>query len=263
MLELYQFEMSHYAEKIRLVLDYKGLAYQKIEVTPGIGQVELFQLSGQRQVPVLRDNGDVIADSTKIAEYLDRVYPDKPVIPADPKLRGQCLILEQWADEVLGIDARKGLISCVSQNQSFRTALLPNSAPDLVRTLVGMVPMDFIGNLGSGIGLGADCVKEALRRDLRSLTAILANQPYLLGDHPSLADFAVAGLSLYIKFPTGTYLTIPEVVKGQGVPGIADALEFEPFFSWRDQLYRDFRQGGASPAATGGGGARPTAISID
>jgi glutathione S-transferase len=263
MLELYQFEMSHYAEKIRLVLDYKGLEYKKIEVAPGLGQVELFQLSGQRQVPVLKDNGEVIADSTKIAEYLDRVYPDKPVIPADPKRRGQCLILEQWADEVLGMDARKGLISCVSQNPSFRTALLPNSAPDLLRTVVGMVPMDFIGNLGSGLGLGSDDVKEALRRDLRSLSAILASQSYLLGDQPTLADFAVAGLSLYIKFPTGSYLSIPEVVKGQGVPGVADAAEFEPFFAWRDRLYADFRKGGAAPAATGGGSPRPTAISID
>jgi len=41
MLELYQFEMSHYVEKIRLILDYKGLEYRKINVTPGIGQLEL------------------------------------------------------------------------------------------------------------------------------------------------------------------------------------------------------------------------------
>jgi glutathione S-transferase len=41
MLELYQFELSHYSEKVRLLLDYKGLAYRKIEITPGIGQVDL------------------------------------------------------------------------------------------------------------------------------------------------------------------------------------------------------------------------------
>jgi len=43
MLELYQFELSQYSEKVRLILDYKGLEYRKIEVTPGIGQVELFK----------------------------------------------------------------------------------------------------------------------------------------------------------------------------------------------------------------------------
>ncbi|HEY9813983.1 MAG TPA: glutathione S-transferase N-terminal domain-containing protein, partial [Candidatus Sericytochromatia bacterium] len=52
MLELYQFEVSQYAEKVRLILDYKNLPYRKIEVTPGVGQLELFRLSGQRKVPV-------------------------------------------------------------------------------------------------------------------------------------------------------------------------------------------------------------------
>ena len=39
MLELYQFELSQYSEKVRLILDYKGLEYRKIEVTPGVGQI--------------------------------------------------------------------------------------------------------------------------------------------------------------------------------------------------------------------------------
>ncbi len=35
MLELYQFELSAYCEKVRLILDYKGLAYKKRDVVPG------------------------------------------------------------------------------------------------------------------------------------------------------------------------------------------------------------------------------------
>jgi len=46
-------ELSQYSEKVRLILDYKGLAYRKIEVTGG--QVELFQMSGQQKAPVLKD----------------------------------------------------------------------------------------------------------------------------------------------------------------------------------------------------------------
>jgi len=68
MIELYQFELSQYSEKVRLILDYKGLAYRKIEV---IGQVELFQMSGQQKAPVLKDGNQIIADSTEIAKYLD------------------------------------------------------------------------------------------------------------------------------------------------------------------------------------------------
>ena len=85
MLELYQFELSHFSEKVRLVLDYKGLAYRKIEVTPGMGQLDLFRMSGQGKVPVLKDGNKVIADSTAIALYLDKTYPDRPIIPTNPQ----------------------------------------------------------------------------------------------------------------------------------------------------------------------------------
>ena len=265
MLELYQFEMSHLREKVRLILDYKDLPYRKIEVTPGIGQIELFQMSGQRQVPVLKDGSEIIADSTAIAEYLDRKYPAKPIIPSDPKLKGQVLLIEQWADESLGINARKGLIGSISQNQSFRTAVLPSSTPDILKNLVGAIPGDFLGVLGSGVGMGPGAIKDAtdaLKRSLTALSFILMEQPYLVGDSPTLADFAVAGLSMYIKFPTGGYLDIPVSLKGKGVAGIADVSIFDPFFNWRDQLYADFRKASIG-SYTPPSGAAPTSINID
>ena len=213
MLELYQFELSHYVEKVRFILDYKGLAYRKIEVTPGIGQLDLVRMSGQRQVPVLKDGSEVIADSTAIADYLEKTYPDKPIIPTDPKQRGLCLMMEQWADESIGLNARKAMVGAMNQSQSFRTAFLPNSTPDIVKTLVGSVPGELLGVLGTGIGLGSDAIKsatDALKRDLASLCFILLEQPYLITDHPTLADFAVAGLTMYVKFPDGPYLNIPD-----------------------------------------------------
>ncbi|MCY6491217.1 glutathione S-transferase family protein [Leptolyngbya sp. GGD] len=266
MLELYQFEMSHYAEKVRLILDYKGLPYRKVEVTPGIGQIELFQMSGQRKVPVLKDGSEIIADSTAIAEYLDRKYPENPIIPSDPKQKGLCLLIEQWADESLGLNARKGLIGSLSQNQSFRTAVLPTSTPDILKNLVGAIPGDFLGILGVGVGMGPDTVKEAtdaLKRSLTALSFMLTEQPYLVGDSPTLADFAVAGLSMYVKFPTGAYLDIPESLKGKGVAGIADVSIFDPFFNWRDKLYADFRKASTTSSYTPPSGSAPTSINID
>jgi glutathione S-transferase len=262
MLELYQFELSSYAEKVRFILDYKGLAYRKIEVTPGMGQIELMQLSGQRQVPVLKDGSEVIADSTAIADYLERQYPDRPIIPTDPKQRGLCLLIEQWADESIGLNARKAMIGALNQDQSFRTALLPVTTPDVVKTLVSAVPNELLSLLGLGVGLTPDVIKsaeDAIKRDLTALCFILMEQPYLVTDHPTLADFAVAALTMYIKFPTGNYLNVSESLKGKGVPGIANIGTFEPFFIWRDKLYSDFRK---FVSATGTASS-PTSINID
>lgn len=245
MLELYQFELSQYSEKVRLILDYKGLAYRKIEVTPGIGQVELFQLSGQRQVPVLKDGNQIVADSTEIAKYLDLRYPDPPLIPKDPKQRGLCLLIEEWADESIGTKSRKVLFGALSQNQSLRKSLLPAATPDVVKVLVEAVPNQLLQVLGFGVGLSPETVKKAeadLKQDLEALCLLLADNPYLVGDQPTLADFAVAGLSILLKFPEQPYLNLPATLRGKGVPGLADSVVYQPFFTWRDRLYAEYRQ---------------------
>ena len=263
MLELYQFEMSQYSEKVRLILDYKGVAYRKIEVTPGVGQLELFRLSGQRRVPVLKDGSTVISDSTAIAMYLDRKYPDKPLIPVDPKERGVCLLIEEWADASIGIKSRKVLYGALSQNQGFRTSILPSGTPDLLKTLVGAVPPELLDILGTGVGFGSDAVKEAkddLKQDLEALSLLLLDRPYLVTNYPCLADFAVAGLSMLLKFPAGPYLELPEDLKGKGIPGLADNSAYSTFFDWRDRLYSEYRK---PLTATTGNGSTPTPINIE
>lgn len=245
------------------MLDYKGLPYRKVEVVPGVGQIEVYRMSGQRQVPVLKDGNQVIADSTAIADYLEKQYPDRPLIPSEPRLKGLTLLIEQWADESIGLNARKCLISAVSQDAVFRQALLPTTTPDFLKNLVGAVPNELFSALGLSMG-GTGALKsaqDAMKRDLTSLCFMLMEQPYLVTDHPTLADFAVAAMTMYVKFPTGAYLDLPAAVKGKGVPGIADVGVFEPFFKWRDRLYADYRQ--ASTTAGSAAAASPTSIEIE
>ena len=265
MLELYQFELSQYSEKIRLILDYKGLDYRKVEVTPGVGQIELVRMSGQREVPVLKDGETVIADSTAIAFYLDRKYPERPIIPTDPKERGFCLLIEEWADVSIGEKGRTAFIGAANQNPNFRTSifasLTPQNTPDFLKSLVGSVPSEVLEVLGTGVGFGKESVKKAqtsLKQDLEALSLILQDQAYLVSDVPTLADFAVAGLSMIIKFPEGPYLALPEQLRGKGVPGLADNSFYNNFFNWRDRLYAEFRKPLASlPTST------PTSIDIE
>lgn len=204
MLELYQFELSHYCEKVRLMLDFKGLPYQKREITPGVGQVEVFQLSGQRQVPVLKDGQEVIADSTAIARYLEERYPEPAMIPADPQPRALCLLMEEWADESIGVKSRRVAFGALSQYPEFRTAMLPNNTPDVFKRLVENVPSDIFNAFGMGVGAGPAGVRaarEAIEQDLDNLSVLLSDRPYLVGDQPTLADFAVAGLTMYLQIP--------------------------------------------------------------
>lgn len=270
MLELYQFELSQFSEKVRFILDYKGLEYKKIEVTPGIGQLEVFKNSGQRQVPVLKDGDIFIADSTEIALYLDGKYPEKPLIPVDGVARGQCLLMEEWADESLGFKGRKTFVGALNHYQNFRTSFLPKNTPAILKTFINAFPSEVLTTISTGVGLGVDLFKTAerdLKRDLEALTLILQNQPYLVGDKPTLADFTVAALTTIIKFPPVAYFDISIDVEGKGIPGIADNSAYDTFFQWRDKLYADFRQPvDKSSSNNFGGGSQdnqPTSIEID
>jgi glutathione S-transferase len=270
MLELYQFELSQFSEKVRFILDYKGLEYKKIEVTPGIGQLEVFKVSGQRQVPVLKDGDTYIADSTEIALYLDSKYPEKPLIPTDGIARGLCLLIEEWADESLGLKGRKAFVGALNHYQNFRTSFLPKNTPDILKTFINAFPSEVLTAISTGVGLGTDIFKTAekgLKRDLEALTLILQNQPYLVGDKPTLADFTVAALTTIIKFPPVAYFDIPIDVESKSIPGLADNTAYESFFTWRDRLYADYRQPvDKSSSSNFGGGSndnQPTSIEID
>jgi glutathione S-transferase len=270
MLELYQFELSHYCEKVRLILDYKGLDYRKIEVTPGIGQIDVMRISGQRQVPVLKDGNEIIADSTAIAKYLEQRYPEKPILPHDPKQRGLCLLMEEWADQSLGVYSSTLLLHAVSRDGTLRAAMMPASVPEPIKYLVGAVPGDLFKFLGNGMGVIPDLVKtaqDAIRQDLEALCYMLlgANEHTYLagGDHPTLADLAVAGLSMYLKFPEGGYLNAPSALLGRGVPGFAEVGTFSPFFEWRDRLYTQCRKPLGGGSSFSGNSDRLTSIQID
>ena len=70
--------------------------------------------------------------------------PNSPILPEDPVARGQCLLIEEWADASLGLKGRKAFIGALNQYQNFRTSVLPKEVPDLVKNIVGAIPGDFL-----------------------------------------------------------------------------------------------------------------------
>jgi len=75
MMILHQFESCPYCQRVRLVLEAKGIEYEKVE-TPlsRDDRTEIFKLSGQYLVPVLVDGEKVVSDSTAIIAYLNENY---------------------------------------------------------------------------------------------------------------------------------------------------------------------------------------------
>lgn len=232
-MELHQFRHSPFCEKVRLVLAAKGLDVTLVEVMPGLGQVEIFRLSGQRQVPVLVDGAEVIADSTDIALHLEQRHPLPPLLPADPRGRAQVLLLEDWADTALASGCRRALWQAVATNPKLRPALLPEATPTALRQLLGALPGGVLGAFSETVTtLLAPQEARQLHRNLEQLCQLVAGRLHLVGEALSLADLAVVAQLSLLRFPASAGAPLA----GEGVRGIADHPRYQPLFQWRDRV---------------------------
>ena len=94
--------VSPYVRKVLACLNLKGLDYEIDPITPFFGNDEYERVSPLRRIPVLIDGDFSICDSSVICAYLDEAYPERPVLPADPKDRAKARWLEEFADTRLG-----------------------------------------------------------------------------------------------------------------------------------------------------------------
>ena len=233
-MELHQFRHSAFCEKVRLILALKGLAHTVVEVSPGLGQLELFRLSGQRQVPVLIDGGEVIADSTAIALYLEERHPEPALLPREPRSQARVLLLEDWADTALASGCRQALVQAAAADPVLRGALLPDTTPAPLRQLVTALPGAMLSPVTEAVGeVLAPCEARQLRRNLEQIGALVeGGGGYLEGDRLSLADLAVAAQLTLLRFPESAGAPIA----GRGVAGLADNPMFASLFNWRDRI---------------------------
>src|SRR2546426_477943 len=84
---LWQFRFSHYNEKARWALDWKGIPHVRRSLLPALHVPRVLWLTGQKSVPVLVLDGRAIADSTRIIETLERRHPDPPLYPREAELQ--------------------------------------------------------------------------------------------------------------------------------------------------------------------------------
>jgi glutathione S-transferase len=60
----------------------------------------VIEVSGQGVVPVIEDDGTIVAASTAILRHLEERYPDPPLFPRDPARRAELDVFLEWFNEV-------------------------------------------------------------------------------------------------------------------------------------------------------------------
>ena len=197
-IKLYQFCISHYCEKARWALDYKGINYQTVNLLPGQHVNTIRKLTrAESSVPVLEHDGQIIQGSGHILDYLDKVFPDKPLLPADPDLQARVLEWEQKLDEQAGPALRTWVYHYFLQRPKVVVPMLAAGTPFYNRILLSLAfsRVDEIMRKWMKISQKtADSSQATLEALVTELAEIYQQRPFLVGDQFTRADLTACSL---------------------------------------------------------------------
>ena len=163
MLVLYDNPFSPFTRKVRMVLHHKALPFRSVDGLALDELPTLRKLSCRAEVPVLVDGDVIVVDSPDIVAYVDDLQQSPPILQASASRRAKARRWHRMADR--SFDAILHDLSIFVWPTHHRTDQPP---PGLI---------------------------EAGQRDLWTLLdeleIDLGAGPYICGDEPSIADFAV------------------------------------------------------------------------
>jgi len=199
---------SLFSWRARLALAHKGLDFETQPVC--LVEKEAIAFSGGKTVPVIKDGTTVVRDSWKIAEYLESRYPDAPSLFGGPVGHGVTQSFVTWVDRTI----LPAMLPVVAADIHDRVD--PKDEVHIRQTLVE-------GALKTTLDAaraGADAAIGKLARAVDPLQAALKRQPYVSGEQPAYADYA-----LFSIFQWARVMSPRQVLDAQS-----------PLAAWRERL---------------------------
>jgi glutathione S-transferase len=203
--KLYSISVSHPARTAGLMLRYKGIEHEIVDIPPGTQRVML-RLNGFRgaTVPALKIDGRKVQGSLNVSRALEDLQPEPHLFPVDAEQRRAVEEAERWGDAVLQPPPRNIFRWCVSRDQELRRSLARATGmplPSLTATLMKPVGWYF-ARVVSGTS------EESIRADLAALPGQLDHVDELIaagvigGEQPNAADFQIAtSVRVLFNFP--------------------------------------------------------------
>jgi glutathione S-transferase len=191
-LTLYNWPTSTCSQKVRLVLAEKSLPFEDRRLDSRLSENLsdwYLKLNENGVVPTLTHGDRVVIDSSVITEYLDEVFPQVPLRPADVYQRARMRSWRQFIDEV-----PTPAIRVPSYNRYIRHKW-QGMAQDQFDALVERrtVRKHFYRRMGRD-GSDAEDEREAiekLRETVLRMDRALAEGPWIMGEQFTLADVAL------------------------------------------------------------------------
>jgi glutathione S-transferase len=252
-IQLYQFPISHYCEKIRWALDYKDLPYKQINCLPGLHSRKTKKLAQLSSVPLLKHNDVVIQGSAKIIDYLETYFPDKPLNFSDKQLNQEVIEWERFADEHIGPHVRRIMYHELLNHPKILIPLFSHQGPwysGLYFKLSYPKLSQIIRKLMQVNDENVRESKKVLQESLFKLNQHLSIKPsnntidqslsknYLVGDQFSRADLSVSALLAPLFSPDEYGLKWPKTFPAE----VQNLIEtYAPHICFAKQCYASSR----------------------
>ncbi|RMD89007.1 MAG: glutathione S-transferase family protein [Alphaproteobacteria bacterium] len=198
---------SPFVWRVLLALAHKGLAVERVPCR--FLEKEPFAPSGSKTVPVLEDDGTWVADSWRIACYLEDRYPEAPSLFGGDRGRALCRFVTHWADRVV------------------LSGLFPMIAADVCDCLEEPDRSYFRESREKRLGQDLYALRETreerlgpFRAALAPLRAQVSEQPFVSGQDPAYADYAIAGGFIWCRGASALEVLEPD----------------DPVHAWRERM---------------------------
>jgi glutathione S-transferase len=203
--KLYSIRVSHPARAAGLMLRYKGIEHEIVDIPPG-GQRLLMRVHGFRggTVPALKVDGRKVQGSLDVSRALDELKPEPPLFPADPKQRTAVEEAERWGEQALQPPPRNIFRWAVNHDAELRRHLAEMTGWPLVPVAARATKP--VAWYYSRVVSGSS--DESVRAELAALPGHLDHVDELIaegvigGEQPNAADFQIAtSVRVLMNFP--------------------------------------------------------------
>ena len=240
---LYQFPISHYCEKARWALDYKGVAYQTKTLLPGLHIKTLKRIAPDSTVPLLRIHDVTIQGSDQVIDYLDKQLSAKPLTPQDKTQRQQATEWETFAANKIADPLRCFFYHYTLDDPKSLIPQFSAGGPWYGKFLVGLIYKRLQQRMRESYQINqrtAQLATLVMDKAIKKLEEHLADRPFLVGDSFSRADLSVCALLSPLVLPERGY-------RKQGSLTAQPLLDYRkthihsPVFRWVNTLYNTYR----------------------
>lgn len=215
---LYKMDISYFSGKIEAYLRYKEIPYESIECCDDIKAFHrVGYKTGFQKVPAIEmSDGKWLFDTTPMIQWLERNHSGRPVLPDDPALRFVALLIEDYGDERLWRPAMwwrwVPKVSRVTMGRRIAKIFSKHIAIPVGFFFAKRQLNEWLWNDGLNKKNSND-VRDMLFRELEFLEPLLEQTPFILGSHPSIADYGYFG-SFFRHF--GNDIVSAEVMRRHG-----------------------------------------------